>query len=108
MATAIKWFSAAFGAGFGAGFAIIASAAPGDAIYEEVRNKNITPAQAACYGSCSVSDGSWDGDPSGLQTIRVSRNVVAGVQGFRVSVNGLKSAPLADVPDGSVIRGVSE
>lgn len=113
MATAIKWFSAAFGAAFGAGAgvtAIVAGAAIGDIIYDSLPVSNvITPAEAACYADCAIADGSWDGARGAMKTIKVSRaKNEDGSPGFQSSVRGLKSAPLADVPDGSVLRGVAE
>ena len=104
MATAIKWFSAAFGAAFGTGLAIVAGAAVGDAVYEVAIRKGITKTQAACYADCAIADGAWDGSRAGMESLRVGRSG----SGFVVRVNGLKTAPLADVPNGAVLRGVAE
>jgi hypothetical protein len=104
-----KWISAFLaGAVFGAipSGALLASAAVGDALYEQPpQRKCITAPQALCYAQCSLADGAWDGLAVDMFSAGAQRDDSCPA-GFSAEASGLKAAPLAEVPVGSRVHGV--
>lgn len=92
--------------GVGAGF--MAAAAPGDIIHEASSGHVcVTQAQAACYATCAINAGTWDGAAANMLSVRAWRSPQC-ESGFASEVGGIKAAPAANVPIGAIIHGVAQ
>lgn len=107
-AKAISKYALAIGAGALIGSAALAVAEVGDAVYRvEDPQVCITGPQAVCYADCALAAGAWSGARADMHEARAFR-VPADVcsSGFAAVTTGTKTAPLTEVPPGSVVDGV--
>jgi hypothetical protein len=107
----VKWFSGVMiglALGVGGTFGVQATAASGDAIYETRSGEvEIQASDAACVATCLINAGVWTGAANDLIKGGAYRTT-ATATGFAGKASGLKSAPLSEVPERSVIHGVKE
>jgi len=97
----VKWFSLGFGAMFGATLGVLATAAPGDLIYQHHTGKQqITGAQAVCFATCARNAGVTDIKNEDLISVCAQRDETTST-GFSAHVVGLKSSPPAQLPTGA-------
>jgi len=87
---------------------VIATAAPGDLIYEEHNGQQcIEQAEAACYAQCAISANLWTGTAADMTRTSARRSPGCD-SGFSASVSGFKAAAAGDVPQGVTVHGVKE
>jgi len=101
----IKWFALSFGLAFGATFGALATAAPGDLVYEVGGpSVDITAAQAGCFAACVTQVDTATGDalcggiaPADMVQVRVQRSA-ASETGFAAMCRGIKTSAPAQLP----------
>lgn len=101
------WFVMGMGTG-GVSAGTLAAAAVGDLIYEApAAVQKITPEEAACYGGCAKSDGSWSGAAADLSEVNVRKikRADTGVSEYFTTVRGTKTGSASEVEAARIASG---
>ena len=110
----IKWisvFMAGVAAGGGIGAGALATAAPGDLIYEDGgHNVCITAPQAVCFADCAISAGVWTGARTDMISTGAYRSdeCPSGFGSQTIGVNSAAPGALPTTDKGVRVIGVVE